>query len=98
MIEVPLSIAGSAEAFAAALEAHRSAVETHMMGKPGRPAPVAPHQLIHDLVQRVPDTMPIVASRGPDKIVVGAYKIVDDTPRSPEQQRALDTLRATITG
>lgn len=98
MIEVPLSIACSAKAFAAKLEAHRSAIEAHMMGKPGQPAPVADHPLIHALIERIPDTMPIVASRGPDKIVIGAYTIVDDTPKAPEVQRALDTLRKTITG
>lgn len=33
MIEVTLSVGSSAEAFAAALEAHRSGVQPHMMAK-----------------------------------------------------------------
>ncbi|WP_456629046.1 hypothetical protein [Bradyrhizobium sp. URHC0002] len=62
-----------------------------MMGKPGIPAPVA-GELVVFLVQRIPDTGP-VKERGPDKIVIAPYTIVDDTPLPPGQQLALDTLR-----
>lgn len=96
MIDVPLSLVGNADAFAAAIEAHRADVEAHMMGKPGVPAPVG-HELIALLVQRVPDVGP-VADRGPDKIIIAPYRVIDDTPVSPEAQLALDTLRATISG
>lgn len=96
MIRIPLSAVGSAETFAATLETHRAAVESHMMGKPGRPAPIA-SQLVADLVLRVPDTGP-VAARGPDRIVISDYEIFDDTPPAPETQQALDVLRETISG
>jgi hypothetical protein len=91
MYEVKLSAIGcTPEKFAAALEAHRAAVESHMMGKPGIPAPVA-GELVVFLVQRIPDTGP-VKERGPDKIVIAPYTIVDDTPLPPGQQLSLDTL------
>lgn len=105
MIEIPLStavaIAGSAEALIASIETHRANIESHTMGKPGKPAPVA-HDLIAALVKRVPAPGPI-AERGPDRIVIAPYRIIDDTPKpepelSAEMQRALDTLRATISG
>ena len=96
MIRIPLSAVGDAAAFSAALEAHRAAVEAHMMGKPGQPAPVA-RELIVSLIKRVPDDGP-VAGRGPDRILIEDYEIFDDTPVSPETQLALDTLRATISG
>ena len=97
MIEVMLSaLCCAPEEFAAALEAHRAAVEEHVMGKPGIPAPVA-DELVAFLVQRIPDAGP-VADRGPDKIVIAPYTIVEDTPLPPEQQQALDVLRETITG
>lgn len=101
MINVPLSvavaIAGSSEAFAAGVETHRAAIEAHMMGTPGIAVPIA-HDVIEALITRVPDTGP-VADRGPDKILVCDYRIVDDTPAPPEKdeiQRALDVLRETI--
>lgn len=96
MIEIPLSKAGSAEAFAAALEAHRADLEAHRVGKPGVPAPVA-DELLDALIMRVPDAGP-VAERGPDKFEIAPYAIIDDTPRAPEVQRAIDVLRQTISG
>ncbi len=96
MIRIPLSSISSAETFAAALEAHRADVEAHMMGKPGRPAPIV-DQLVMDLVRRVPDGGP-VADRGPDRIVIAEYEIFDDTPPAPETQQALAVLRETISG
>jgi len=96
MIRIPLSLIVSPQAFAAALEAHRADVESHLMGKPGRPAPVA-HPLVMELVQRVPDAGP-VAKRGPDRIAIAEYEIFDDTPPAPETQHALDVLRETISG
>lgn len=81
MIKVPLSSIESPAAFAAALEAHRAAVEAHMMGKPDVPAPIV-DELLAALVQRVPDVGP-VEQRGPDRIVVGEYEVFDDTPPPP---------------
>jgi hypothetical protein len=81
MIRIPLSAIGSAEEFAAALEAHRADVEAHMMGQAGVPAPVG-HQLIEDLVQRIPAEGP-VAERGPDTIAILEYEVFDDSPPPP---------------
>jgi hypothetical protein len=47
------------------------------------------------VIKRVPQDGP-VATRGPDRFVIQPYTIIDDTPRTPEQQRAIDTLRDTI--
>lgn len=79
MIQIPLSQSGPAQAFAAAVEAFRAALEKHAIGKPGIHAPIAPSILVDGLVQRVPDTGP-VAQRGPDRFVIADYEIVDDTP------------------
>lgn len=94
MIKVPLSRVGSADAFAQKVQQHVRRLTAHMMGKPGNPMPRA-DELIELVIQRQPDTGP-VAKRGPDKFVVLPYEIIDDTPRTPEQQQAIDTLRATI--
>ncbi|WKA31594.1 hypothetical protein [Bradyrhizobium roseum] len=97
MYEVKLSALGCpTEEFAAALEKHRTAVEDHMMGEPGRAAPIA-GELVAFLVQRIPDKGP-VADRGPDRIVIVPYTIIDDTPLPAETQAALDVLRETISG
>ena len=86
MIEIPLSaaveIAGSAEAFHAAVWAHRAALEAHRLGPPGEAAPFAP-ALLDALVERVPDINPIVAERQADRFVVADFEIVDDTPPPP---------------
>ncbi len=95
MIRIPLSVAGPAAAFAAALEQHRAAVEAQMMGKPGVPAPV--HFELDQLIRRVPDAGP-VAERGPDQVVILPYEIFDDTPIAPDVQQALDVLRESISG
>jgi hypothetical protein len=81
---------------ATALKSHVAALEAHMMGPPGVPAPVG-DELVEALFDRVPDTGP-VAERGPDKFVMRAYTIVDDAPLDPEAQHALDVLRETIAG
>jgi len=96
MIEIPLSKIGSAEAFAAALEAHRADLEAHRLGQPGAPAPIA-DELVDALILRVPDAGP-VAERGPDKFVIAPYRIIDDTPVAPEVDQALKVLRETISG
>jgi hypothetical protein len=81
MIQVPLSQIESPKAFAAALEAHRTALADHRVGEPGQPAPMA-HELIDRLILRVPESGP-VESRGPDRFEIAAYEIVDDTPPTP---------------
>ena len=93
-IQVPLSLSGPPDAFAKAVQAHVEACTAHMMGKPGKPAPRA-SDVVEMVVRRQPAEGP-VATRGPDKFVVLPYTIIDDTPRTPEQQRAIETLRDTI--
>lgn len=93
-IQVPLSLSGPPEAFSKAVQAHRDALEAHLMGKPGKPAPIAPDAVVM-VIKRQPQDGP-VATRGPDQFVIMPYTIIDDTPRTPEQQRAIDTLRDTI--
>jgi hypothetical protein len=93
-IQVPLSLSGPSEAFAKAVAAHRDALQAHMMGKPGKPAPIAP-DAVAAVIRRQPQEGP-VAERGPDQFVILPYTIIDDTPRTPEQQQAIDTLRDTI--
>lgn len=89
-ISIPLSASGPAEAFAVVLEAHRAALEAHCAGKPGVAAPAA-SALVAALVSRVPRGDP-----HPDAFVIVPYEIVDDTPRSPEEQRQIDVLRETL--
>lgn len=93
-IRIPLSLSGPADKFAVAVEAHRKALEVHMMGPAGKPAPMA-DELVESVIARQPQPGP-VATRGPDKFVVLPYEIFDDAPLTPEQQQAIDTLRATI--
>lgn len=93
-VQVPLSLSGPPEGFAKAVAAHRDALEAHMMGKPGKAAPVA-STAVAMVVARQPQDGP-VATRGPDQFVILPYTIIDDTPRTPEQQLAIDTLRDTI--
>lgn len=80
-IQIPLSKIGSADAFAAILEAHRAALADHRAGEPEKPAPVA-HELLDALILRIPDSGP-VESRGPDRFEIAPYEIVDDTPPRP---------------
>jgi hypothetical protein len=109
MIEIPLSqlkalysaapnasAAEIASYLAASLKMCRSAFEAHVMGPPGRAAPIV-DPLFEALIQRVPETGP-VADRGPDKFVIAPYTIVDDTPLPAEAQQALAVLRETISG
>jgi hypothetical protein len=93
-IQVPLSLSGSLTHFAKAVAAHRDALEAHLMGKPGKAAPIAP-DVVAMVIQRQPQEGP-VATRGPDQFVILPYTIIDDTPRTAEQQLAIDTLRDTI--
>lgn len=90
MIQIPLSQVGNPAAFAAALEVHRVALESHRVGKPGVAAPVA-HPLLDCLVARVPRGDPL-----PDAFQLLAYEIVDDTPKPPEVNQALQVLRETL--
>jgi hypothetical protein len=89
-MKIPLSQIGDPKAFAAALEAHRAALEAHRVGKAGVPAPIA-HPLLDSLVARVPRGDP-----HPDDFVILPYEIFDDTPRTPEQDKALSVLRETL--
>lgn len=92
-IKIPLSLSGPAEEFAKAVEAHRKACHTHMMGRTGRPAPVAPDH-IRAVIHRQTQTGP-VATRGPDEFVVLPYEIVNDLA-TPEQVKALEVLRESV--
>jgi hypothetical protein len=93
MINIPLSQIGSAEAFAADIERHRAARVAHLVSV-GKPIPTASHWVEH-VIQRQPQSGPVV-SRGPDQFVVLPYRIVDDTPPTPEAEQALKVLRETI--
>lgn len=94
MIQIPLSVSGPADAFAQAVKAHRDALEAHLMGKPGRPAP-ATSALTESVIERQPQQGD-VAMRGPDRFVVLPYEIVDDTPRPADHQQAIEVLRETL--
>jgi hypothetical protein len=94
MKQIPLSLSGPPDKFARAVQAHIEACTAHMMGKPGKPAPRA-SDVIESVIARQPQDGP-VATRGPDRFVALPYGIFDDTPKTPEQQKAIDTLRATI--
>ncbi len=96
MIQIPLSQSGPANQFAAAVQQHIEARTAHMMGKPGVPAPRS-SELVEAVVARIPADGP-VATRGPDRFVALPYQIVDDTPKTPEQQAQIDLLRQTISG
>lgn len=87
---IPLSVSGEPAAFAAAVEAHRAALETHRSGSEGVPSPRTA-LAIEDLIQRVPRGDPL-----PDAFQVRPYEIVDDTPRTPEQNQTLSVLRETL--
>jgi hypothetical protein len=94
MIQLPLSKTGPADKFAQAVQAHIEALTAHMMGKPGVAAP-RHDDIVEQVIARVPQDGP-VATRGPDKFIALPYEIVDDTPRTKEQQKAVDVLRETI--
>lgn len=96
MIQIPLSQSGPADQFAAAVQQHIEACTAHMMGKPGVPAPRS-SELVERVVARVPADGP-VATRGPDRFIALPYTIIDDTPRTPEQQAQIDLLRETVNG
>lgn len=93
-ISILLSQSGPPDTFAAALSDHCAALVAHRVGKAGVPVPAA-SALLDSLVERVPASGP-VATRGPDTFRVRPYEIVDDTPKTPEQQQALSVLRETI--
>jgi hypothetical protein len=96
MIDIPLSQIGSAEQFDKDVQKHVEDLTAQMMGKPGVPAPRS-SELIERVVARIPRDGP-VATRGPDQFVALPYQIVDDTPRTPEQQAQIDLLRETVNG
>jgi hypothetical protein len=66
------------------------------MGPAGKPAPRA-SELIESVIATQPQDGP-VATRGPDRFVALPYEIVDDSPKTPEQQKAISVLRETING
>jgi len=94
VIQIPLSQSGPPDQFAAAVQQHIEACTAQMLGKPGIPAPRS-SELVEAVVARIPADGP-VATRGPDRFVALPYQIVDDTPRTEEQQQAINTLRETI--
>ena len=94
MIQIPLSQSGPPDEFAAAVQQHIEACTKHMMGAPGKAAPRS-SELVESVVARVPADGS-VATRGPDKFVALPYQIINDTPRTEEQQQAINTLRETI--
>ena len=94
MIRLPLNQTGPADKFALAVQAHIEALTAHMMGATGKPAPRAP-DIIERVIMRQVQGGP-VATRGPDRFMALPYEIYDDTPKTPEQQKAIDTLRSTI--
>jgi hypothetical protein len=89
MIQIPLSQIGSAESFVQAVESFRQAKLAHRFTV-DVPAPTA-DPLIESLVRRVQGE-----PGKPDDFLVLPFEIIDDTPRTPEQQKAIDTLRETI--
>lgn len=89
MIQIPLSQSGPADQFAQAVEAHRQAKLAHRFTV-SVPAPTADY-LVESVVGRVQGE-----PGKPDDFVVLPFEIIDDTPRTPEQQKAIDTLRETI--
>lgn len=89
MIILPLSQTGPADEFAQAVEAFRQAKLAHRFTV-DVPAPTA-DPLVESLVQRVQGE-----PGKPDDFVVLPFEIIDDTPRTPEQQQAIDVLRETI--
>lgn len=91
MIQLPLSQTGPAEQFAKAIEDFRRAKLEHRFTV-DEPAPTAA-PLIESLVRRVN-----MGEGQPDYFAVEEYEIIDDTPRTPEQQKAIDVLRETIKG
>lgn len=95
-LKLPLSQTGPSDQFARAVQAHIEALQAHMMGSPGKPAPRA-SDLVETVIARRPQDGP-VATRGPDRFVALPYDIFDDTPKTPEQEQALSVLRETING
>jgi hypothetical protein len=89
-LTLPLSRTGDPAAFAVTIEAYRAALEAQRSGKPGV---VAPASSFDFLIARVPRGDPL-----PDAFQVVPYTIVDDTPLSPEAQKAIGVLRETIGG
>lgn len=93
-LKLPLSQTGPADKFAQAVQKHIEALTAHMKGPPGKPAPRA-SDLIERVIMRQAQGGPVM-TRGPDRFLALPYEIIDDTPKTPEQQKAIDTLRSTI--
>ncbi|WP_425908216.1 hypothetical protein [Nitrobacter sp. TKz-YC02] len=89
MIQVSLSQIGSAENFVQAVEAFRQAKLAHRFTV-DVPAPTA-DPFVESVVRRVQGV-----PGKPDDFVVLPFEVIDDTPRTPEQQQAIDVLRETI--
>ena len=96
MIILPLSQTGPADKFAAEVQNHIEVLTAHMMGPAGKPAPRA-SDLVESVIARQPQDGP-VATRGPDRFVALPYEIVDDSPKTPEQEQAISVLRETLNG
>lgn len=94
MIQLPLSQTGPADKFAQAVQKHIEALTAHMMGPAGKPAPRA-SDMVEGVIARQPQDGP-VSTRGPDRFVAMPYEIVDDIPKTPEQERSISVLRETI--
>lgn len=90
MIHLPLSQTGPADKFGQAVQAHIGALQAHMMGPAGKPAPRA-SDLVESVIARQPQDGP-VATRGPDRFVALPYEIFDDRPVSPEVQFLRDSI------
>ena len=88
-IHIPLSQVGSAESFVQAVESFWQAKLAHRFTV-DMPAPTA-DPLVEAVVRRVQGE-----PGKPDEFVVLPFEIIDDTPRTPEQQQAIDVLRETI--
>lgn len=93
MIEIPLSQIGTVKAFAADVERHRAALVAHQASV-DKPVPAA-SLWVETVIVRRPQSGP-VAQRGPDDFVVLPYTVIDDTPRTPEQEKAMAVLRETV--
>ena len=93
MIEIPLSQIGSPAAFAKEIEDHRAALIAHQKSE-NVPVPVT-SPLVEAVIARQPQSGPI-AERGPDDFIVLPYKVLDDTPKTPEAAQAVKVLRETI--
>lgn len=85
VIQIPLSISGPVDAFAAAVETHRADLVAHRRGRAGVPVPVHNEALIDSLIRWVPRGDPY-----PDECTIAPYEIVDDGPTLAERKGRLE--------